>query len=77
MLDKQRLLAELMNLPSHEKINTICPACGSDNIGLVYYELVKDKSGYGVYFFICKSCKDCWDTPDSIEELEFLKTKKF
>jgi len=78
---RQSILFQLMNLPSHAKLNMVCPYCGSDKVGLTRHEIMTTKKddidGFGLFFFVCKDCKEFWDPPEDLEELEKLKPKKY
>jgi transposase-like protein len=78
---KESILFQLMNLPSHAKINIVCPYCGSDKVGLTRCDIMTTKKNdiddIGIFSFVCKDCRELWDPPDDLEELEKLKPRKF
>jgi len=78
---RQSILFQLMNLPSHAKLNIVCPKCGSEKVGLTLCEIMTAKKneidGFRIFSFVCKECREFWDPPEDLEELEKLKPKKY
>jgi hypothetical protein len=78
---RQSILFQMMNLPSHAKLNIVCPYCGSDKVGLTLSEIMTTKKDdfddFREFSFVCKDCREFWDPPEDIKELEKIKPKKY